>query len=717
MTELSHEQQLQLISKAWGKQSGYCFFPWVSGQADDRETRIKSYHEGTAFLWPRDRDKILQHMAAHVNDDLWWCPSLFEKKRRQLEFAMDEHCLWADLDEVVPSEIEDYPPTMAWETSPGRYQALWLLQPGSGDLQGSSWQGRENQRLTYYLGADVSGWDTTQLLRIPGWKNHKPEWKKKYKKIVQGKLLWRTGRTYLPDDFEDLPEVPHQGQLETVLEDQIEAVDRRAVWARVRLKCSTSVRELVAARQAQGDRSERLWQIERDLADAGCTAPEIVAIVRETVWNKYHGRSDELKRLTIEAAKAIASRTGVAEERIEEERDDKPKPERLFVVLANIKPPEWLVEGIWTKGSCGFIAGQPKVFKSWCALDLALSVATGMEFLNRFKVVQPGPVLYIQEEDGPPTVKSRVDKIWPVKQADRMVEETDGNGKREVFWLPPTQASPEPMIAAAINYGFVLSDVTWQTWLDEVLEEGYSDGNGNKNIPFTMVIMDPLMMVAGDVEENRAQAMTEKLFKPAKVLSRKHNVAIPIVHHMRKGTGQVRSGEFERGGQLLLGSVANHAWAEDALYLKLTKGGVEVELESKTAPSGRFKISNIRNKQWDPSTTAIEGLFDEVSGSGDEPSSNGNGNGRRAPRNRQGSRVNGSRANGRSRIPGTVQALLDLGASDAGYHQGQIARAANIGQPAVSQQLNRLMKAGKVMRRESGGWDLTEYYRETLTDQ
>ena len=128
---------------------------------------------------------------------------MFEQPRRQLELAMDEHCLWADLDEVDPTQLEEYPPTIAWETSPGRYQALWLTQ---GDIQGASWPGRENQCLTYHIGADPSGWDTTQLLRIPGWKNHKPEYKEKYGDYPEGKLLWQRGRVYLQDEFNDLPE-------------------------------------------------------------------------------------------------------------------------------------------------------------------------------------------------------------------------------------------------------------------------------------------------------------------------------------------------------------------------------------------------------------------------------------------------------------------------------------------------------------------------------
>lgn len=679
MAELTEEQQLTLISRAWGKQSGYCFFPTISGRATTKEERIKSYDEGPAFMWPDDRGKILKRMAEHQADDLYWCPSLFEAPRRQMEVAMDEHALWADLDEVNPKEIDDYPPTIAWETSPGRYQALWLVS--TGDLQGASWQGGENQRLTYHLGADVGGWDTTQLLRVPGWRNHKPEHRGGTREgpnphlaePVKGKLLWRSGRRYLPDEFEDLPEVPRAGDFEDILEDQIEAVDVKKVWGNVRLKVSRTVREMFQAKEVAGDRSEALWQIERDLADAGCTAVEIVALVRGTVWNKYLGRADELKRLTVEAGKAIAARSDEVEKRVEADREDKPKPVKLADALRNVKPPKWLIEGIWTEGACGFIAGQPKSFKSWCALDMALAVSSGMPFLDNFRVVRPGPVLYLQEEDGLPTVKARYDKVWPSKKADRMAIE-DGS----VVWLPASDMA-EPKVMAAVNYNFVLSDPGWQAWLDEVLDEGY-DGE-----PYRMVVMDPLMMIAGDVQENQAQDMTERLFKPLKQLARKHEIAATIVHHMRKTGGNERAGGEMRGGQLMLGSVANHAWAEDALYIKLNRSGVTVELESKSAPSGHFDVKNIRNRIWEPHSGEIKGLLDESMNEDAPVKGQGNAG------------SNGSGAKGSRRSP-----VLDA-LTDSPVTVTQLEEKLSISRSSIYQQLKRA-ESKELVVKQGTGW-------------
>jgi AAA domain-containing protein/DNA primase RepB-like protein len=660
---LTHDEQLNLISRAWGKQSGYCFFPWIGGEADSREARIRSYHEGTAFAWPRDRAKILAHMEAHEGDDLYWCPSLFEYKGRRMELAMDEHALWADLDEVDPREIEDYPPTIAWETSPGRYQGLWLIT--GGDMQGASWEGGANQRLTYHLGADHGGWDTTQLLRIPGWANYKFEYRQNGK-APRGRLLWGPRRRYRPEDFENLPEVAQAFESSTILDDEVNRVDRHRVWGEVRLKLPHTAREAMGAREADGDRSAQMWWLMRCLADAGLGAIEIVALIRPTVWNKFAGRSDEMRRLSNEAAKAVSKREVKTSAELEEVGEERPKPRRLAALLAEVKPPKWLVQGLWAEGSCGFIAGQPKVYKSWVGLDLALSISTGLPFLDHFSIREPGPVLYIQEEDSAPMVKARFEKVWPSKKAAKIVINADGTG---VDLVPPAEAPDDPDIAGYINEGFIVSDPTWQSWLDEVLQGGL-DG-----VPFRMVIMDPLMVIAGEVDENRSVDMTQKIFRPLRQLAQKHQTAIAIVHHLKKG----EAGRGVRGGQLMLGSVANHAWSEDSLYLKLSRGGVTVERESKHAASGYFKIMGLRAMGWNPQV--VDDKFE-----GDEEETKPNGRRATGPRN--------------GRIP---VALAELG---PGYHETKvIAEQAGITTQGATKQLQRMLGAGQVTRK-SGRWGL-----------
>lgn len=690
---MTPDEQLKLISKAWGKQIGYCFFPWIRGNAKDKKERILSYTEGPAFRWPRDRAKILAHLEAHTQDDVYWCPSLFEGPKRRLEVAMDEHCLWADLDEVDPRNIDDFPPTIAWETSPGRFQAIWLIN--GGDIQGASWPGKENQRLTYYLGADPSGWDTSQLLRIPGWSNHKPEYRRKDGSAPPGKVITRTGRRYLVDEFSTLPELPTASLVVDILEEEIDRIDRHAVWGRVRLKVSQRVRELLAAREAAGDRSDALWEIERELADAGCSVPEIVALVRPSVWNKFSGRADEVRRLTTEAAKAVAARADSPSDpnALEPlEHFERPTPSNLFLLVKDLLPPQWLVRDVLTAGAVGFIAGQPKSWKSWVGLDLALSVSSGQPFLGHFPVEQPGPVLYIQEEDSGPMVKRRVQKVWPGKLSDRLKIDTDGG----VLWVPGQEVQELPPIAGYIGNAFTISDPGWQVWLDETLEAGW------EGEPYRLIVMDPLMMMAGEVEENKAQAMTERVFRPLKQLSRKYGAAIQVVHHMRKGDPKAGP---QRGGQLLLGSVANHAWAEDSMYFKLGRGGnIICEQESKQAPVPGFTISHIRNRKWEPVVTVNPVEEDDDEGASLPEDSQGVI--RKAP-----TESKGRNAGRHARRPNKVLMALQQFSDPQGATE--VAKAAGVTQAGAFKGLQRACNQGYVQKMGTR-YALTEQGKEFL---
>lgn len=595
---LDPAKALRIIARAWGAQRGYVFFPHID-RAEQVRTgqRRAGFHENRAFKWPQDRAAIIEHMRAHEGHDLYWCPSMFEGPDRKTELGMDEHALWADLDEADPRGLrgnQDFRPTVAWESSPGRYQGLWLGNPDIGSFQGASSAGNENQRLSYYLDADKSGWDTTQLLRIPGWPNHKPEHvEENGGKPPIGKLLWERGPMYEMDDFKALPAVKGAltaDKLGEIIESEIDGIDRHAVISRIKLKLNQRARELISARAAAGDRSDNLWYLIRCLADAGCTVQEIVAVAKATVWNKFDGRSDEMKQLITEATKAIHQRAPELTEVLEEEQAPKPKPSRLAAFLKDVKPPEWLIEGIATEGSVGFVAGAPKSFKSWLALDMALSVATGALFLDYFKVVKPGPVLYIQEEDSAIVIKSRSRKIWRGKTVDKMKLHTDGV---TVTWEPGNPNEFDPDIDIYCMEGFVVSEGHWQEWLDETLAEGM---NGR---PYVLVIIDTLMNVAGDVEENKSQQMTTKIYKPMKLLMRKHNCALRFVHHMGKGG----SDDTRRGGQKMLGGTANHAWSEDSLYVMRDpkkQGTLKLEFESKSAPERVYTVSGLDNRAWTP---------------------------------------------------------------------------------------------------------------------
>ena len=71
----------------------------------------------------------------------------------------------------------------------------------------------------------------------------------------------------------------------------------------------------------------------------------------------------------------------------------------------------WLVDGLWSEEAVGIIGGEPKCYKSFLALDLAVAVAAGIPCLRRFAVARPGRVLLYPAEDALHVVRQRLDGI------------------------------------------------------------------------------------------------------------------------------------------------------------------------------------------------------------------------------------------------------------------------------------------------------------------
>ena len=66
--------------------------------------------------------------------------------------------------------------------------------------------------------------------------------------------------------------------------------------------------------------------------------------------------------------------------------------------MKDIKPPSWLLENFIPDGSYAMIFAPPASFKTFVALDIALTVATGYAVNTAHKAVTSGPVLYLTSE-------------------------------------------------------------------------------------------------------------------------------------------------------------------------------------------------------------------------------------------------------------------------------------------------------------------------------
>jgi hypothetical protein len=205
------------------------------------------------------------------------------------------------------------------------------------------------------------------------------------------------------------------------------------------------------------------------------------------------------------------------------------------------KDPSWMIEGIWSEHSHGFMAGEPKTRKSYIACDFAASVATGTDFLGYFPVRKPGAVLMVQEEIIDPELRKRFRMILAAKGLGGKIHtSTDGLSVTFPHSIP---------IYLRNRKQFRLDDDKHLLALARQIHK----------LKIELVIIDPFQMVLGKVNENHASEVRPILTKLLKI-KEVTGVGFNVVHHFGKST--------ERdGGQRMLGSQVLHGWAESALYI------------------------------------------------------------------------------------------------------------------------------------------------------
>src|SRR5215213_4634578 len=145
----------------------------------------------TAAEWTLDK--------AQEGHEVYFCAHLLAEPRRIKENATAVHTLWGDLDGTgVPEDKIE--PTAVVQSSPGKFHCYWRMAdripPQAAELL--------NKRLALEIGADPSGFDLTQLLRVPGTANYKYEGRP-----IVGIQGLDTSRTYSAGDLDRiLPSLP-----------------------------------------------------------------------------------------------------------------------------------------------------------------------------------------------------------------------------------------------------------------------------------------------------------------------------------------------------------------------------------------------------------------------------------------------------------------------------------------------------------------------------
>lgn len=212
---------------------------------------------------------------------------------------------------------------------------------------------------------------------------------------------------------------------------------------------------------------------------------------------------------------------------------------------------EWAVEELWLAEAVGFLAGEPKTYKSWVLAEIALAVAAGVEAFGRYRPDTPGPVLLVQEESRTVDYVRRL--RWLAAGHGLALDDLE----QLHVWSQPGLLLDDPASLARL-----VADVTR---LEPVL-----------------IGLDPLVRMHS-ADEDRAREMRPVL-RALRRLQAEHGCGVAVVHHLAKAradNGAVRLGQRMRGtGDF-------HALVDSALYFESRRGvrQVAVDVEHREAPS------------------------------------------------------------------------------------------------------------------------------------
>jgi hypothetical protein len=205
-----------------------------------------------------------------------------------------------------------------------------------------------------------------------------------------------------------------------------------------------------------------------------------------------------------------------------------------------------LIEGLWGVSAVGLLGGQPKVCKTFLALDMAVSVASDTACLGKYRVLAPGRVLIYLAEDSPWAVRERLEALAKHRRL--------ALGKLDLF-----------SISAA---NLRLDSLAHRARLALTLED----------LKPRFLVLDPLVRLHNR-NENDATEIAE-ILSYLRHLQREFSLAVMLVHHARK------SGAPDgQAGQSLRGSGDLWAWSDSNLYLRRSAQNLILSMEHRAAPA------------------------------------------------------------------------------------------------------------------------------------
>jgi len=288
VVEAKSEMRIKFFDMLFGEQSGYLCLATT-----ERDLNMKNFSQ-EFFNWPRQRIDVENWILKQERyRNVYFCINLLSKPVRKKENCLKTKLIWADLDTVNPEEFTKLPPPIIIKSSPGRWQAIWRMPMLVEPFQAEEY----SKRIAYLMGADKSGWDLTQLLRVPFTANYKYD---PPAMIELERCLETEAKSLL---FEALP--PTSPPPSTPIPEAIGDVTAEHILYKFMPLLRKTKFFAYYDTVPEEDWSAALWKVINECFRCGMSAEETFIVARKAKCNKYErdGRPiDDLWREVLKAS-------------------------------------------------------------------------------------------------------------------------------------------------------------------------------------------------------------------------------------------------------------------------------------------------------------------------------------------------------------------------------------------------------------------------------
>jgi len=323
--------------------------------------------EQTFFHWPEKKTEVYDFITKNQEKlDVYVGPPLYKTDKNALKPNIQgTTVVWVEFDGQDEIDFQDLPqPDCIVQTSSDTHMHCYWKVPYFEDikiLEGI------NRRLMFYLEADASGYDATQVLRPPQSKNWKHEGVPVTLKHLSGEPLPK-----LLDSFDIAPVV----ERETIRINGDMLLDVQELLTILPLNALTKNRILKETPDRLSKaRSSFLTKIAHELAEEGCNHLQIVTLLSyvDDRVGKFKGRRDKLTRLSELASLALLAHQV-------EEGYTLYSPLDIINHTENL---EWLLPNwVHSRGFC-ILTGPPAAGKTQLLTQLSYFLTTQPEFFGK----------------------------------------------------------------------------------------------------------------------------------------------------------------------------------------------------------------------------------------------------------------------------------------------------------------------------------------------